>query len=174
MSGYRKLGRHSDARRSMLKSMVSALIVNGKIKTTETRAAEVQKIAEKLITLAVKEQNNFDTKEVTVSSPKLDAKGRKMLKTKETAAGNKYDVVERETATKMVQVDHPSRLAARRLMIANMHEFHDEKGNKINTVNHLFNEVAPKYANRDGGYTRTTKLGPRRGDAAEIVLLELI
>ena len=81
MAINRKLGRASDVRRSMLKGLTTSLIVNGKITTTMTRASEVQRMTEKLITLAVKEHQNFDTVEKEVSSAKLDGKGKKILKT---------------------------------------------------------------------------------------------
>ncbi len=174
MAINRKLGRATDVRRSMLKGLTTTLIVNGKVKTTATRALEVQRMAEKLITIAIKEHKNFETAEIEVSKAKLDGKGKKLLKTATSKNGNKYDVVEREMKTQMVQVDHPSRLAARRKLIARMNEFHTEDGKRVNTVNHLFNEVAPKYAGRNGGYTRIIKIGPRRGDAAEMVILELV
>lgn len=174
MSGYRKLGRKSDIRKSMLKGMATSLIVNGRIKTTKARALEVQKLAESLISLAVKEHANFETKEINVSAAKLDGKGRKLLTSASSKNDAKYDVVQREMTTKMVQVDHPSRLAARRRILRNMHEFRDADGKRINTVNYLFNEVAPKYNGRDGGYTRITNLGFRRGDATEVVVLELV
>lgn len=174
MVGYRKLGRKTAIRKSILRNMATTLIVKGKLVTTHKRALEVQRLAEEFITLAVKEHKNFDTVEKKVSKAKLDGKGRKMLTSAESKNGSKYDVVQREMTTKMVQVDHPSRLAARRKLFNNMFEFKNEKGEKINTVNYLFNEVAPKYADRSGGYTRIIKMGPRRGDAAEVVMLELV
>lgn len=174
MSGYRKLSRRTGLRRAILRELASGLIVNGKVKTTYTRALEVQRMAERFITLALKEQNNFEMVEVPVSAAKLDAKGRKVLKSSESKSGAKYDVVERELKSKQVQKDKPSRLAARRYLLAELFEHSDAEGNRLNTVNHLFNVVAPRYVGKSGGYTRITKLGQRRGDAAELVLLELI
>ncbi len=174
MAVNRKLGRASDVRRSMLKGLTTALLVNGKIRTTLTRASEVQRMAEKCITLAVKEHKNFDTAEKEVSKAKLDGKGKKILEKKTSKNGKEYDVVVRESKMEMVQIDHPSRLHARRKLISKLHEFHTDNGQRVNTVNHLFNEVAPKYVDRKGGYTRIIKIGPRRGDAAEMVILELI
>ncbi len=174
MPGYRKLGRPTGARMSMLRGQVTSLIVNGSIRTTKTRAKEVQRIAEKLITLAVKEKDNYTSREVKVSAAKLDSKGRKILRTATSKHGNVYDVVEREIKTHTVSVDKPSRLAARRKMIAMMNEQHTAEGNRINTVNYLFSDVAERYVNRQGGYTRIIPLGPRRGDAAEMVILELV
>ncbi|HHU12893.1 MAG TPA: 50S ribosomal protein L17 [Clostridiaceae bacterium] len=174
MGGYRKLGRTSDQRHAMLRGLVTSLIVNGKVQTTDTRAKEVRRIAEKLITAAVREQDNFTLKEVPVSSAKLDAKGRKILRSATSKNGAKYDVVERELKTKQVQVDKPSRLAARREIMKVLYEHHTADGKRVNSVNYLFSDIAPKYRNRQGGYTRIIKIGPRRGDAADMVLLELV
>lgn len=174
MSGYRKLGRTSDIRLAMLRGLTTDLIVHGRIKTTLTRAKEVQRIAEKLISDASKETENFTTREVLVSSAKLDSKGNKALKQKTSKAGNTYDVVQRELSTKMVQVDNPSRLAARRQAMKWLVRGTDSEGKRINPVNVLFDEVAPKYTNRNGGCTRITNLGPRRGDAAEMAIIELV
>ena len=174
MPARRKLGRASDVRLSILRGMVTTLILTGKIETTEARAREVKRIAEKLITLAIKEKDNFTTAEVTVSTAKLDAKGRKVLKSATSKNGNKYDVVDRETKKEMVQVDSSSRLAVRRQLMLWLNKSHDAKGNTVNPVNYLFETVAPKYAGRSGGYARIIKLGARRGDASEMAILELV
>ena len=174
MPAYRKLGRASDVRLSMIKGMVTTLILTGKIETTEARAKEVKRVAEKLITLSVKEKDNFTTKSVKVSSAKKDSKGHKVLVTKTSKNGKKYDVIERAESEEMVQVDNPSRLAARKKMIKWLKKSHDSKGNTINPVNYMFDTVAPKYADRPGGYCRIIKLGARRGDASEMAILELV
>lgn len=174
MPAQRKLGRASDVRLSMLRGLVTTLIVNGRIETTEARAKEVSRIAEKMITLAVREKDNFTTRGVLVSKAKLDGKGRKILKSVTSKNGAKYDVVSRETKTDMTQVDNPSRLAARKQMMLWLVKGHDAEGKAVNPVNILFDTVAAKYVGRPGGYTRIIKLGARRGDSAEMAIIELI
>jgi large subunit ribosomal protein L17 len=174
MPAQRKLGRATDVRLSMLRGMVTSLIISGRIETTEARAKEVKRIAEKIITIAVHEKDNFTTKPMLVSAAKLDGKGRKLLKSATSKSGKKYDVVSREVKSDMVQVDDPSRLAARRQIMLWLNKSHDENGKTVNPVDILFNTVAPKYVNRDGGYTRIIKKGARRGDASEMAILELI
>ena len=128
-----------------------------------------------MISTAVKECDNFSaSKNVTVSAPVVDSKGRKVLKTVTSKNGNKYEVIERETKTVLKTVDSPSRLAARRLIMNWVYRVKDEKGNVISLTNKLFDDIAPKYKDRKGGYTRTYKLGARRGDGAEVVVLELV
>ena len=178
MAKYRKLGRNSSQRKALLRSQVTALIENGKIVTTEARAKEVKKQAEKLITLAIKEKDNFETVTVTAKVPKKDAEGKRV---KEVVDGKKvtvYDTVEKE-----IKKDMPSRLHARKQMDKVLYKVTEvpteAAGKKKNTkvvdlTNKLFDEIAPKYAGRNGGYTRIVKIGLRKGDAAMEVLLELV
>lgn len=174
MALQRKLGRPTDQRKAMLKGLVTSLLENGKIKTTEARAKEVKNIAEHLISMASKETGNVTSKEVKVTVAKLDPKNNKVTKTVTSKNGRKYEVVDRETKTEMVAVDMPSRLHARKLCIDWIYKRHDKDGNAINIVNKLFDEIAPKYVDRNGGYTRIYKLGPRRGDGAEEAIIELV
>lgn len=174
MALQRKLGRATDVRKSILQGLVTTLILDGKVQTTTARAKEVKRIAEKLITLAVKEKDNFTTKEIVASQVKLDAKGKKILESKTSKNGKKYDVVQRELIKKTVTVDNPSRLAARKRAMLWLKKGKNADGTSINPANKLFDEVAPKYAGRPGGYTRIIQIGVRRGDAAEMAILELV
>jgi large subunit ribosomal protein L17 len=158
----------------MLRGLVTSLLQNGRIETTEARAKEVRSIAEKLITSAVKEVDNFTTKQQKVSAVKLDAKGKKVTRIATSRNGKKYKVVEREIKTDMVTVDNPSRLHARRQAIYWIYQVKDENGKNLKVVNKLFDDLAAKYKDRNGGYTRIYKIGNRRGDAAPMVVLELV
>jgi large subunit ribosomal protein L17 len=168
------MGRPSDQRTAILKNMVTTMVINGKVETTVARAKEVSAIVESLIATAVKEKDNFTTKEVTVSAAKIDGKGKKVLKTKTSKSGNKYEVVDREVKTKTVQVDEASRLAARKSMTKWLIKSHDSEGRVVNPTNKLFDEIAPKYVGRNGGYTRIIRTGARRGDGSEMAILELV
>lgn len=174
MPQQRKLGRATDQRKAMLKGLVTSLFEKGRIETTEARAKEVKNIAESLISIAVKEADNFTSKQVKLSVPKLDSEGKRLKKTVTSKSGKKYEVIDREVKTDMVTVDSPSRLHARRKAINWLYRFKDTDGKNINLADKLFDEIAPKYKDKNGGYTRIYKLGPRRGDAAEMVILELI
>jgi large subunit ribosomal protein L17 len=174
MPTQRKLGRATDQRKAMLKGLVTALLEKGKIETTDARAKEVKNIAEKLIALAIKEQGNFTSKQIKISAPKFDSNGKKMTKSVTSKNNRKYQVVDREVKTDMVTVDNASRLSARRKAMNWVYRVKDENGKHINVVDKLFNEIAPKFKDVNGGYTRIYKLGPRRGDAAEVVILELV
>ncbi len=174
MAHYRKLGRTSSQRKAMFRSLVTSLLQYGKIVTTETRAKEIEKIAEGLIALAVKEKDNFETVTVKAKVAKKDKDGNRV---KTVVDGKK--VTEFEEVEKTIQKDKPSRLAARRKMLEVLYgpKVADAKGRKMVEVDmpkKLFEEIAPKYVNRNGGYTRTTKLGLRKGDAAMEVVLELV
>ena len=178
MAGYRKLGRTSSQRKAMIRSQVTALLYHGSIKTTEARAKEIRKVAEGLIALAVKEKDNFETVTVTAKVAKKDAEGKRV---KEVVNGKKvtvYDEVQKE-----IKKDKPSRLHARRQMLKVLYDVTEvptaAAGKKKNTKSvdipaKLFDEVAPKYVSRNGGYTRIIKIGPRKGDAAMEVVLELV
>ena len=102
MAKYRKLGRTSSQRKALLRSQVTALIENGKIVTTEARAKEVRKQAEKLITLAVKEKDNYETVTVSAKVAKKDADGKRV---KEVVDGKKVTVY--ETVEKEIKKDLP-------------------------------------------------------------------
>lgn len=178
MAKYRKLSRTSDQRRALLKNQVTALLYNGKIVTTEAKAKEVQKIAEGIIALAVKEKDNFETVTVKAKVARKDKDGKRV---KEVVDGKKvtvYDEVDKE-----IKKDLPSRLHARRQMLKTLvpvtevpAEAAGKKKNakSVDMVAKLFDEIAPKYATRNGGYTRIVKIGQRKGDGALTVLLELV
>ena len=198
---YRKLGRTSSQRKALLRNQVTALIENGRITTTEAKAEEIQRIAERLIALAVKEKDNYETVKVTakVARKNKDGKRVKQIVDKETGkvlsestrdkdgklvkiengvTVTVYDEVEKE-----IKKDKPSRLHARRQMLKVLYPVtevsSENKGKKrsvkeIDLSTKLFDEIAPKYANRNGGYTRIVKLGQRKGDAAMQVIIELV
>ena len=201
MAKYRKLGRKSDQRKALLRNQVTALLYNGKIVTTEARAKEVRKIAEHLITLAVKEKDNFETVKVTAKVARKDKDGKrvkqivdrntkavlsethrdkdgKILKIENGMTVTVYDEVEKEIKKAL-----PSRIHARRQILKVLYPVKEvpsapagrKKNTKeINLADKLFEEYGPKYANRKGGYTRIIKIGPRKGDAAMEVVLELV
>ena len=178
MAKYRKLGRTSGQRKALIRNQVTALLNNGKIVTTEAKAKEIRKVAEGLIALAVKEKDNYD--EVTVTA-KVPRKDKDVKRVKEVVDGKKvtvYDEVE-----KKIKKDQPSRLHARREMLkvlCPVKEVPEKTAGKkantknVNMVEKLFTEIAPKYENRNGGYTRIIKIGQRKGDAAMEVLIELV
>ena len=178
MAGYRKLGRTSSQRKALIRSQVTALLYHGKIRTTETRAKEIRKVAEGLIAMAVREKDNYETVKVTAKVPRRDKDGKRV---KEVVDGKKvtvFDEVEKE-----IKKDNASRLHARRQMLKVLYGGTEvpaaAAGKKKNTkevdlVAKLFDEIAPKYVSRNGGYTRIVKIGPRKGDAAMEVLLELV
>ena len=178
MAKYRKLGRTSAQRKALIRNQVSALLNNGKIITTEAKAKEIRKEAEKLIALAVKEKDNFEEVTVTAKVARKDENGKRV---KEVVDGKKvtvYDEVE-----KTIKKDMPSRLHARRQMAKVLYSVTEvptaaagKKKNtkKVDVVDKLFTEIAPKYADRNGGYTRIVKIGQRKGYAAMEVLIELV
>ena len=169
MAGYRKLNQQQDQRQATLRNLVTALLWHGRIETTLARAKEARRIAEKLITLAGREHAN------TVKVVKEVAEGDEKLK-------------------KEIINDAPSRLAARRRIMQYLYDIPEPRkegetkyeykkrtaGIKNPLVEKVFREYGPKYYKRaqelgqGGGYTRIIKKGPRRGDAAEMVILELV
>ena len=166
MAYQRKLGRTADQRKALLRNQVTNLIWYGRIETTEAKAKEVRRVAERLITLAIKEYDNT----VSVQKETHNDKGQLMT----------LDLVN----------DAPSKLHARRQIMSYLYDIKEvkkadenkaeykerTKDNRHPVVEKLFREIAPKYktSKTNGGYTRIYKLGPRRGDAAEMVVLELV
>ena len=170
----RKLGKKTDIRMSMLKTLTTDLIMYGKIITTEARAKEVKAIADSIIALAVKEKDNYEMVDVKVVKAKLDSKGNKVTELVKSKNDKEYLKVVKEETTESRQKDMPSRLNARRKMMNKLNKVKDAEGNNIDLPSKLFNEIAPKYESRVGGYTRIVKAGPRKGDGAETVVLMLV
>jgi len=170
----RKLGKTTDIRLAMLKSQLTDLIWHEQIETTEARAKELKAMADSIIALAVKEKDNFETVDAKVIKAKLDSKGNKVTEIAKSKNGKEYLKVVKEETTEKRQKDMPSRLNARRKMMKMINKITDGEGNKIDLTSKLFTEIAPKYEGRVGGYTRIIKKGPRKGDAAEVVILKLI
>ena len=178
MAKYRKLGKTSSQRKALLRNQVTQLIYNGKIVTTEARAKEIRKWTEKLIALAVKETDNYEEVTVKAKVARKDADGKRV---KEVVDGKKVTVY--DEVDKTIKKDKPSRLHARRQMLQILYpvtevpaELAGRKRNtkKVDLPAKLFDEIAPKYVDRKGGYTRIVKIGERKGDGAMTVVIELV
>ncbi len=178
MAKYRKLSRTSSQRKALLRNQVTNLIYHGKIRTTEAKAKEVQKIAEGIIALAIKERDNYETVTVQAKVPLKDKDGKRVKEVVDGKKVTKFDTVDKE-----IKKDKPSRLHARRQMLKVLYpvteipaENAGKKRNtkKVDLVAKLFDEIAPKYENRKGGDTRIIKVGERKGDAAMEVIIELV
>ena len=170
MATERKLGRTASQRKAMLRNLATNLLWYGRIETTEAKAKEVRSIVDKLITLAIREYD-------------------KTVEVEKQFYNEKKQIVKQTFVN-----DLPSKLHARRLMMAYLYDIQEAKkddenkaefkertkDNKHPVVEKLFREYGPKYRARNqekncaGGYTRIYKLGPRRGDAAEMVIIELV
>jgi large subunit ribosomal protein L17 len=152
--GYRKLGRTTDHRKAMLRNLVTSLIVNGEVITTEAKAKEVKRLVDKMITLGKVEINNkqVDGKE---NPRRINAKRR--------AAAFLTDCVTEEFI-KAKQETGKTRITPKVRATVNKKQIMDK----------LFNELAEQFKEKNGGYTAIYKLGPRRGDAAPMALLKLV
>lgn len=176
MSTVRKLGRTTSQRKAMLRSLVTQIILHGKIVTTETRAKEARKIVEPLIALACKEADNYETLTVKAKVARKDKDGNRIKQEVDGKKKTVYDLVD-----KTIKKDKPSRLNARRKIMSVLYPastFDDPKKKKskrkVDLVAKLFDEYAPKYKDRKGGYTRIVKIGQRSGDQAMEVLFEFV
>ena len=201
MAGYRKLGRTSSQRKALLRNQVTNLLYHGKIVTTEAKAKEIRRIAEHMIALGIREKDNVETVTVKAKVAQKDKDGKRV---KEVVDGKKvtvYDEVEKtikkdrpsrlhakkvtvfDEVDKEIKKEAPSRIHARRQMNKMLYGITEvptttagkRKGTKtVDVASKVFDEIAPKYADRKGGYTRIIKIGPRKGDAAMEVVIELV
>lgn len=125
---YRKLGRNSTQRKALLRDLITDLIINGRIETTLFKAKELQRLADKMVTL-----------------------------------GKKGDLAARRQAAKLIRFELATEV--------------NEDGEVVKeqyAIQKLFSEIAPKFVDRNGGYTRVLKTGPRRGDSAPMALIEFV
>ena len=169
MSGTRKLGKPTDQRLAMLKCQTTDLLLNGKIVTTEARAKEVKSLVDSVIALAIKEHKNFEEVEVKVVKAKLDNNGKKVTEKVTSKNGKEYLKVVKEEKMEKRQKDMPTRLNARRKIMKKVN-----KVEGVDLLDKLFNELAPKYEGRVGGYTKILKMEPRRGDNGKQAILMLV
>jgi len=181
MPGYRKLGRTSSQRKAMLRNLTTNLLYHGKITTTEARAKEVRRLAEKLITLAVKERDNYTEEKITAKVPQKHKVGDHLKRVKREEGGRKVTVFDEIEQT--IRKDSPTRLAARRKILSVLYPVTESPkdgrkkrslSRKIDMAAKMFDDIAPRYTNRQGGYTRIVKIGQRKGDAANMVVIELV
>ncbi|MCQ2512661.1 MAG: 50S ribosomal protein L17 [Lachnospiraceae bacterium] len=178
MAGYRKLSRTADQRKALIRNQVTALLNNGKIVTTEAKAKEIRREVEHLIALAVREKDNFEEVTVKAKVARKDKDGKRVKEVKDGKKVTVFDFVD-----KTIKKDSPSRLHARREMlkvlypvkkVPNTAAGKKRKTEEVDLVAKMFDEIAPKYATRNGGYTRIVKIGQRKGDGAMEVLIELV
>ncbi len=125
---YRKLGRNSAQRKALMRDLITDLIINGRIETTLLKAKELQRLADKMVTL-----------------------------------GKKGDLAARRQAAKLVRFEMATETNEEGVVVKEQY-----------AIQKLFSEIAPKFADRNGGYTRVLKTGPRRGDAAPMAIIEFI
>lgn len=175
MAKQRKFGRKAAGRKALLRNQVTNLLYHGKIRTTTAKAKDIRKIAEGLIAMAVREKDNYEEVTVVAKQAKKDVNGKRI---KEVVDGKKVTVY--EEVKKTIKKDSPSRLHARRQMLQVLYPVKEVNPNKkkdvkkVDLTDKLFTDIAPKYADRNGGYTRIVKIGPRKGDGAEEVIIELV
>lgn len=174
MAQTNRLSRTTSQRDSLLKGLVTGVIQYGKITTTLAKAKAVKPMVDSIVSLAVKEKDNFVEVEKTISRAKLDKAGKKVKVDKTSKNGRKYQVIDREIIKVTVKTDKASKLAARKKMFNTINKIQDSKGNTIDLTERLFNEIAGKYEANKGGYSRIVKLVARKGDGAEMAVVELV
>lgn len=142
MAGYRRLGRTSDQRKALLRDLVTDLIINERIETTEMKAKELRRIADRMVTLGKKGDLNARRQAAEFVRFEVASSESKEVSVVDAKKGGKTKKVTKEI--------------------------------EINALQKLFDVIAPRFAERNGGYTRIYKTGPRKGDAAPMAIIEFV
>lgn len=173
----RKIGFKSNTRKAFLRTNATNLLYYGKIETTLYQAKEIQRLAEKLITKAKKHCMDFREVNTQTKVARKDSNGSRVKENKDGKRVDVFDIVE-----KKIKKDNPERLRARREILKytyKISEFPEGPKRKrarryVDLPKKMFDEIAPRYVQRNGGYTRIIKIGKRNGDGAEMALIELV
>lgn len=173
----RKIGFRADTRKAFLRANVTNLLYYGKIETTLYQAKEIQRQTEKLITKAKKYCMDFREVNTQTKVARKDSNGSRVKENKDGKRVDVFDIVE-----KKIKKDNPGRLKARREILKytyKISEFPEGLKRKrarryVDLPKKMFDEIAPRYVQRNGGYTRIIKIGKRNGDGAEMALIELV
>ena len=174
--GYRKIGFASKERKAAFRKLATDLLYYESIETTVDRAKELRKIVEPLITLAKKNCDDFQTVIVKTKVARKDKNGKRIHEDKDGKRVVVFDEIE-----KTIKKDNPKRLNARRKMLRVFYKItvlpkgaKKKKAVEFDLAKKMFDEIGPRYKERNGGYTRIIKIGKRKGDNAEMAVIQLV